>query len=119
MQIRVVALGSDPNSNGIPAEVLEALKKGLAASLAARLSADDEAPDAPCDCELCRPSPAHAFAFRLHQSISLKLSDERGEIIGRAEFTNSVDHYKVRYVGGDGRLVEDWLPEDAIRSVEN
>ncbi len=118
MQIRVVALGSDPN--GVPAEILEALKNGLASRLAARLSADDEAPDAPCDCELCRPSPApaRAFMFRLHQSVALKASDGRGEIIGRAEFTNGVDQYKVRYVAGDGRQVEDWLAEDAIRSVD-
>ena len=117
MQIRVVALGSDPN--GVPAEILEAIKRKLASSLytgAAPAGAEENG--APCDCEFCRPSPAQAFTFRLHQSVALKISDERGEIIGRAEFSNSVDHYKVRYVAGDGRQVEDWLAEDAIRSVD-
>ena len=116
MRFHVLPLGSGPN--GIPPEVLEAIKRKLASSLfAGAAPAGDEENSTPCDCELCRPA-SKAFAFRLHQPVALKISDERGEIIGRAEFSNSVDHYKVRYVAGDGRQVEDWLAEDAIRSVD-
>lgn len=58
-----------------------------------------------------RPS---AFNFDLSQPVKLALSNERGLIIGRAEYANQPNQYLVRYVGADGCQVECWHSADAI-----
>lgn len=64
-----------------------------------------------------RTSPGiTTFAFDLGQEITLSRSGERGIVVGRAEFTNAVDSYYVRYVAGDGRQTEAWWPMDAIEA---
>lgn len=54
------------------------------------------------------------FKFGLGDKVRLSLSAEPGQIIGRAEYMNSMNSYLVRYLAGDGRAVESWWQEDAI-----
>lgn len=58
------------------------------------------------------------FKFELGQYVELTESDEKGEIVGRAEYSNCVDNFLVRYKAGDGRQVEVWWPEDALEAEE-
>ena len=57
------------------------------------------------------------FAFNLSESVCIIGGAETGEIVGRAEYTNSCNKYLVRYVAGDGRAVEAWWDEDALLPV--
>jgi hypothetical protein len=54
------------------------------------------------------------FTYELGAQVTLAMSQEHGEIVGRAEYTNAADAYYVRYVAADGRQVEAWLSEDAL-----
>ena len=58
------------------------------------------------------------FAFELEAKVKLKLSGEKGEVIGRAEYTYCENHYMVRYRAGDGRQTESWWGESAIEAAE-
>jgi hypothetical protein len=62
---------------------------------------------------------AGRFAFKLGDRVSLKMSDEQGFVIGRAEYEKGVDvnRYYVRYVNADGRQVESWFDATAIELV--
>nr|WP_321459654.1 hypothetical protein [uncultured Cohaesibacter sp.] len=57
------------------------------------------------------------FAFDLDQKVKMKLSDEQGLIIGRAEFVMDTPNYLVRYLAADGRQVESWWNESAIEKI--
>lgn len=54
------------------------------------------------------------FKFSLGNTVKLALSDEQGEVIGRAEYSGAEPSYLVRYRAGDGRQVEVWQSESAI-----
>lgn len=58
-----------------------------------------------------------AFNFDLGDRAVL-LSGEEGEIIGRAEYSEGIDTYFIRYTAADGRLVQDWWSEAAIQSAD-
>lgn len=53
------------------------------------------------------------FLYELGQRVFL-LSGENGWVIGRAEYSEAVDSYLIRYKSADGRLVEDWWSECVI-----
>lgn len=55
--------------------------------------------------------------FTLGQLVSLKLSLERGVVIGRAEYLEDGPSYLVRYVAGDGRQVESWWNAGALEAT--
>ena len=57
------------------------------------------------------------FAFALRERVELIESGETGEVIGRAEYTSSVDHFFIRYRAGDGRQVEAWWGVDALKAA--
>lgn len=57
------------------------------------------------------------FLFSLHDDVVISTSGERGQVIGRAEYTNSCNSYMIRYKSADGRAVEQWWPEDALEKV--
>ena len=59
-----------------------------------------------------------AFLYNLGTPVKLTQSGESGTIIGRAEFTNSDEQYFVRYVDGNGCLIQKWWPHDAIAEIE-
>ena len=58
-----------------------------------------------------------SFEYDLEQRVSLLESGETGTIVGRAEYTNHMNQYFIRYKAGDGRQVESWWAEDAIIAV--
>lgn len=51
--------------------------------------------------------------YRLGAHVVLA-SDESGEVIARAEYSNAEPSYLIRYTAADGRLVEQWWGESAI-----
>lgn len=54
--------------------------------------------------------------YFLGQEVSLMLSSELGSIIGIAQYQNNQEHqYLVRYIAADGRQVESWWAESAIK----
>ncbi|MBU9153153.1 hypothetical protein KTD28_00860 [Burkholderia gladioli] len=58
-----------------------------------------------------------AFSFNLGERVAIAASGETGEIIGRADYTESADSYFVRYKAADGRAVEAWWSEGALDSL--
>lgn len=60
---------------------------------------------------------ATVFAFALGQKVNLVGSNERGTVIGRAEYAESARSYLIRYRAGDGRLTESWWSEPAIATA--
>lgn len=62
-------------------------------------------------------SPRGTFRFSLGERVGLNDSNEIGRIIGRAEYSNQINSYLVRYRAGDGRQTEAWWTEDAILGV--
>lgn len=59
----------------------------------------------------------NSFAFRLGQQVVITASGEEGEVIGRAEYSNSSNSYYVRYRARDGRATEAWWTEDALTAA--
>jgi len=57
------------------------------------------------------------FAFGLRQLVGLVGSDERGTVIGRADYAENGRSYLVRYRAGDGRMTEAWWNEPALAAV--
>lgn len=55
-----------------------------------------------------------SFKFNLSQPVVIAVSDEVGEVVGRAEYTTAENNYFVRYRSADGRAVEQWWPESAL-----
>lgn len=55
------------------------------------------------------------FEYEMGDLVCLKLSDERGTVIGRAEYASANEPcYRIRYKSAQGRLVEEWWDESAI-----
>lgn len=48
------------------------------------------------------------------ETVRMIASEEKGAIIGRAEYLHDETRYLVRYKAADGRQVEDWWGQSAI-----
>lgn len=59
----------------------------------------------------------NTFAFELGGRVSLSLSGERGDVIGRAEYQNFPPCYQVSYVAADGRQCEGWFDSTALNTL--
>jgi len=57
---------------------------------------------------------ATAFKFSLFDKVTIDISNERGEVVGRAEYPASENSYLMRYKATDGRAVESWWNESAL-----
>ncbi len=57
------------------------------------------------------------FKFEIGQSITVAISSEAGEVVGRAEYSASENTYLIRYKAADGRAVESWWNESALSSA--
>jgi hypothetical protein len=57
------------------------------------------------------------FAFSLSQRVKINESGEEAVVIGRAEYTTTINNYFVRYKAADGRATEAWWTEDALSAV--
>jgi hypothetical protein len=55
-----------------------------------------------------------SWEFKLGEIVTIAVSSEHGEVIGRAEYPASPNQYLVRYRAGDGRAVESWWQEEAL-----
>ncbi len=52
--------------------------------------------------------------YELEKTARIVASGEMGEIIARAEYSQSEPQYLMRYAAADGRAVEAWWGESAI-----
>jgi hypothetical protein len=50
----------------------------------------------------------------LKKTVTIVVSGETGEVIGRAEYVYAEPSYLVRYKDADGRAVESWWTESAL-----
>ncbi len=55
--------------------------------------------------------------YELKDVVSICVSGETGEVIGRAEYKNSESTYLLRYKDADGTAVEKWWSESALKLV--
>ena len=58
--------------------------------------------------------------YKLNQKIKLALTEEQGIVIGIADYAESEEagmRYYVRYKAADGRQVEEWFTDGALRSL--
>jgi hypothetical protein len=54
------------------------------------------------------------FKFDLGQAVVVKVSNEAGQVHGRAEYLASEPSYYVIYKSADGRAIDSWWPESAL-----
>lgn len=54
------------------------------------------------------------FLYAMAERLTLRDSNERGVVIGRAEYATGEDQYLLRYRAADGRAVEAWWGESAL-----
>lgn len=57
------------------------------------------------------------FKFQFDQQVSIKVSGEVGDIIGRADYPNREAGYFLRYKATDGRAAESWWDESALENA--
>lgn len=57
------------------------------------------------------------FKFELRQQVRIAASKESGEVVARAQYSNSTDSYLIRYCAADGRAVEQWWHADALENA--
>lgn len=54
------------------------------------------------------------WKFDLGNGVRLSMSNEKGVVIGRAEYSENSDQYLVRYKAADGRQTECWWGGEAL-----
>lgn len=65
-----------------------------------------------------RPGTRHSiFKYEMGITVKLATSQEQGIVIGRAHYAESTPSYLVRYTAGDGRMVETWWSESAVKPL--
>lgn len=57
------------------------------------------------------------FEFELKQVVKIIESDECGKVVGRAEYDHCDNSYLVRYRANDGRCVENWWTQTALKAM--
>ena len=58
------------------------------------------------------------FKHELGDDVAIAASGESGEVIGRAEYPTGENQYWLRYKAADGRAVESWWSESALKPDE-
>lgn len=59
------------------------------------------------------------FKFELSQLVEPRISDEWGEVRGRAEYAASENQYFIFYKAADGRALSAWFNESELEAVED
>lgn len=59
------------------------------------------------------------FKFGITQLVQSRVSDESGEVKGRAEYSTHENSYFVHYKAADGRAVSAWFDESDLVEVED
>ena len=57
------------------------------------------------------------FIYEIGQTVEIAVSGENGEVLGRAEYSTTENSYYVRYKSADGRAVQGWWEESALKSA--
>lgn len=57
------------------------------------------------------------FKYKRKATVKISCSGEEGEVIGRADYTETENNYQIRYKAADGRAVESWWAENAIEEA--
>lgn len=55
------------------------------------------------------------FKYKMLETVEIVVSGEKGEIVACASYANAENQYLIRYCAGDGRAVESWWSESALR----
>lgn len=58
------------------------------------------------------------FEFALNDKVRLIGSEENGKVVARAQYWDCCNRYLIRYVAGDGRLVEQWWDGSSLELVQ-
>lgn len=58
-----------------------------------------------------------SFKFDIGQAVELAMSGERGVVVVRAEYDANERSYYVRYKAADGRQVESWWGQSALKAA--
>ena len=59
------------------------------------------------------------FKHALGQAILVTISGEKGNVKGRAEYTNMNKQYFIHYLTADGRGADGWFDEDELSPAES
>lgn len=59
------------------------------------------------------------FKLELNQLVNISISDEWGEVKGRAEYTSTENQYYIHYKAADGRAMNAWFYESNLSAVED
>lgn len=57
------------------------------------------------------------MCFELGQELCITASGERGIVVGRAEYLDSLPTYLLRYRSADGPAVEQWWNQSALEAA--
>ncbi|HDL7689604.1 TPA: hypothetical protein P0N90_004286 [Yersinia enterocolitica] len=57
------------------------------------------------------------FKFELNQMVNIAVSDEFGEVKGRAEYASTENQYYIHYKAADGRALNAWFNECDLEAV--
>lgn len=90
------------------------VKKDLATRAMKMKAAAKAAAAAPA--KRSRGRPKSTFSFRLGDVVKIGGGSESGPVVARSEHCNSEPQYQIRYIAGDGRCVEAWWSQSALRA---
>lgn len=55
--------------------------------------------------------------FKLGDRVEIKISSERGEIVGIAQYIDMPDQFFINYKSADGRATKDWFNKTELNKV--
>lgn len=59
-----------------------------------------------------------SFKFNIDQGVTIKISGEKGAVLGRAAYGTRPNQYWVHYKAADGRAVSDWFDEAQLADTD-
>ena len=59
------------------------------------------------------------FKFELSQLVTMRISDEWGEVQARAQYANGENQYLIHYQAADGRATTEWFGESMLIAMED
>lgn len=55
--------------------------------------------------------------FKLGDRVEIKISSERGEIVGIAQYIDMPDQFFINYKSADGRATKDWFNKTELKKI--
>ncbi|WP_249540662.1 hypothetical protein [Escherichia coli] len=59
------------------------------------------------------------FKFELSQLVTMRISEEWGEVQARAQYANGENQYLIHYQAADGRATTEWFGESMLIAMED